>query len=165
MKYRRALLMLALAVVSGLAAVMLASRWLLRQTPNAERVVVAAADVSLGQRLTPDMLKLSDWPSDSLPAGAVRDPSTLNGRVLKTSIVRGEALTEARLAPAGTMGGLSALIGEGKRAITVRVNDLPCPATSSTSWSTRRPKPARSTSMPSPRSCWNGFWCWPWHRK
>jgi pilus assembly protein CpaB len=124
MKYRRALLMLALAVVTGLAAVLLASRWLLRQTPNAERVVVAAADVSLGQRLTPEMLKLSDWPANSLPAGAVRDPAVLNGRVLKTSILRGEALTEARLALAGTMGGLSALIGEGKRAMAVRVNDV-----------------------------------------
>jgi pilus assembly protein CpaB len=33
MKNRRALLMMALAVVFGLAAVVLASRWLLRQTP------------------------------------------------------------------------------------------------------------------------------------
>jgi len=38
--------------------------------------------------------------------------------------LRGEPLTEAKLAPAGTLGGLSALISEGKRAITVRVNDV-----------------------------------------
>jgi pilus assembly protein CpaB len=125
MKNRRALLMMALAVVFGLGAVLLASRWLLRQTPTTvNRVVVAAADVSLGQRLTPEMMKSLDWPADNLPRGALRDASKLVGRVLKTSVLRDEPLSEAKLAPAGTMGGLSALITEGKRAITVRVNDV-----------------------------------------
>jgi len=36
----------------------------------------------------------------------------------------GEPVSEAKLAPTGTMGGLSAVIAEGKRAITVRVNDV-----------------------------------------
>jgi pilus assembly protein CpaB len=125
MKNRRALAMMALAVVFGLAAVALASRWLLRQTPAvSSRIVVAAADVSLGQRLSPDMVKLIDWPADSLPPGAMGDPLKLSGRVLRTSILRGEPLSEVKLAPAGTLGGLSALISEGKRAITVRVNDV-----------------------------------------
>jgi pilus assembly protein CpaB len=44
--------------------------------------------------------------------------------VLKSSILRGDPISEAKLAPAGTLGGLSALITEGKRAITVRVNDV-----------------------------------------
>ncbi|WP_395403653.1 Flp pilus assembly protein CpaB [Pseudoduganella sp. UC29_106] len=124
MKNRRAFAMMGLAIVLGLAAVVLASRWLLRQTPGGARIVVAAADVNLGQRLAPDMGRLADWPSASLPQGALRDPGQLNGRVLKTSVQRGEPLTEAKLAPAGTLGGLSALITEGRRAITVRVNDV-----------------------------------------
>lgn len=125
MKNRRALLMMALAVVFGLGAVLMASRWLLRQTPTtANRIVVAAADVSLGQRLTPEMMKSLDWPADNLPRGALHDASKLAGRVLKTSVLRDEPLSEAKLAPAGTVGGLSALITEGKRAITVRVNDV-----------------------------------------
>jgi pilus assembly protein CpaB len=125
MKNRRAYMMMALAIVLGLAAVALASRWLLGQAPTATpRIVVASADVSLGQRLGPEVVKLADWPADSLPAGALRDPLQLSGRVLKTSVLRGEPLTEAKLAPAGTLGGLSALIAEGKRAITVRVNDV-----------------------------------------
>ena len=125
MKQRRAYLMLALAMVLGLAAVLMASRWLLRQTPGSgARIVVASADVNLGQRLTPDLLKLAEWPADSRPAGALTELSKLNGRVLKTSVLRGEPLTEAKLAPAGTLGGLSAVIAEGKRAITVRVNDV-----------------------------------------
>jgi pilus assembly protein CpaB len=125
MNNKRALLMMALAIVLGLAAVVMASRWLLRQSPSsANKIIVAAVDVNLGQRLTPEMLKPLDWPADSLPRGALRDTSKLVGRVLKTSVLRDEPLSEARLAPAGTLGGLSALITEGKRAITVRVNDV-----------------------------------------
>lgn len=125
MKNRRALLMMALAVVFGLAAVALASHWLLRQTPGgANKIVVAAVDVNLGQRLTPEMLKQIDWPADTQPRGALRDSTKLVGRVLKNSVLRDEPLSEAKLAPAGTLGGLSALIAEGKRAITVRVNDV-----------------------------------------
>ena len=125
MKNRRALTMMAIAVFMGLSAVLLASRWLLRQTPGAgHKVVVAAADVNLGQRLGPELVKLVDWPAESLPRGALRDLKSVGGRVLKTSVSRDEPLTEAKLAPAGTLGGLSALIAEGKRAITVRVNDV-----------------------------------------
>lgn len=39
-------------------------------------------------------------------------------------VVRGEPLLERKLAPQGTLGGLSAVIAEGKRAITVRVNEV-----------------------------------------
>jgi len=82
MKNRRAFAMMGLAIVLGLAAVVLASRWLLRQTPGGVRIVVAAADVNLGQRLAPDMGRLADWPSASLPQGALRDPAQLNGATL-----------------------------------------------------------------------------------
>jgi pilus assembly protein CpaB len=39
-------------------------------------------------------------------------------------VLRGEAIIERKLSPAGTQGGLSAVIAEGKRAMTVRVNDV-----------------------------------------
>lgn len=125
MKNQRALIVMAVAVLFGLVAVALAGRWLLRQpSGSAGRIVVASADINLGQRLMPDMLKLADWPADSVPKNAFTDPAKLNGRVLKSSMLIGEPLSEAKLAPAGTLGGLSALITEGKRAITVRVNDV-----------------------------------------
>jgi len=125
MKNKRAVIVMALAILFGLAAVVLASRWLLTQPSKPSgRIVVAATDINIGQRLTPEMLKLVDWPSHSVPKGAFSDPQKLGGRVLKTSILLGEPLSEAKLAPAGTIGGLSALITEGKRAITVRVNDV-----------------------------------------
>jgi len=124
MKSRRALMMLGLAMALGLAAVLLAARWLRQPAASTVRIAVAASDVGLGQRLAPDMLALAEWPAASVPAGAQRDLAALAGRVLKAAVQRGEPVTEARLAPAGTLGGLSALIAEGKRAITVRVNDV-----------------------------------------
>jgi pilus assembly protein CpaB len=125
MKNKRAIVMMAIAILFGLAAVVLASRWLLRQPAAvADRIVVAASDVNLGQRITPEMLKLAEWPADSRPKGAYADPAKVTGRVLKSSILAGEPVSDAKLAPAGTVGGLSALITEGKRAITVRVNDV-----------------------------------------
>jgi pilus assembly protein CpaB len=125
MKNKRALAVMAVAVLFGLAAVVLASRWLLMQPGSASgRIVVAASDINLGQRLAPEMLKLVEWPTDSVPKGAFSDPQKLAGRVLRSSVLVGEPVSEAKLAPAGTVGGLSALIAEGKRAITVRVNDV-----------------------------------------
>jgi len=125
MKNKRAVVMMALAVVLGLAAVALAARWLLNApAASTGRIVVAGADIDIGQRLAPEMFKLADWPADSVPKGAFTDPAKLSGRVLRGSVLAGEPLSESKLAPAGTLGGLSALITEGKRAITVRVNDV-----------------------------------------
>jgi pilus assembly protein CpaB len=125
MKNKRALIVMAVAILFGLGAVVLASRWLLSQPGSASgRIVVAAADISLGQRLAPEMFKLAEWPADSVPKGAFVDPQKLSGRVLKSNLLMGEPVSEAKLAPNGTLGGLSALISEGKRAITVRVNDV-----------------------------------------
>jgi pilus assembly protein CpaB len=125
MKNKRAFIVMTVAILFGLAAVVSASRWLLNQPGGANgRIVVAAADISLGQRLSPEMFKLAEWPTDSVPKGAFTDPQKLDGRVLKTNILIGEPVVETRLAPQGTQGGLSAVITEGKRALTVRVNDV-----------------------------------------
>jgi pilus assembly protein CpaB len=125
MKNKRALAVMAVAILFGVTAVVLASRWLLLQpSANSGRIVVAATDINLGQRLAPEMLKLVEWPTDSVPKGSFADPQKLVGRVVKSSVLTGEPVSETKLAPAGTVGGLSALIAEGKRAITVRVNDV-----------------------------------------
>lgn len=125
MKNKRALTVMAIAVLFGFVAVVFASRWLLKQPGGSNgRILVAASDISLGQRLTPEMFKPTDWPEESMPKGAFTDPQKLAGRVLKTNLLMGEPVSEAKLAPSGTLGGLSALISEGRRAITVRVNDV-----------------------------------------
>ena len=125
MKNTRTWVILSVAIVSGLLAVLLAGRWLDRQShSDITQVVVARTEISLGQRLAPEMLKLVDWPKNSLPPGVHLSTEKLDGRVLKAGLQRGEPVLEAKLAPQGTQGGLSAVIAEGKRAITVRVNDV-----------------------------------------
>lgn len=125
MRNPKAIAMLVLSVVIGLAATVLAAGWIARQGQAAStKVVVAATDIQLGSRLNPQMLQAVDWPSASIPPGALVDAKALEDRVVKTSVLRGEPILEAKLAPVGTKGGLSAVIPEGKRAMTVRVNDV-----------------------------------------
>lgn len=125
MKNPRALVMVIISIIIGLGAVVLASRWVNEQaTVQSSKVVVAATDVDLGTPLAPQMLKVADWPSGSVPAGAFADVKALDTRVLKTSVSRGEPVLESKLAPLGATGGLSAVIKEGNRAMTVRVNDV-----------------------------------------
>jgi len=121
----RAWMMMVVAVIAGLVAVALASQWISQQSQlGASKIVVLDVDVQLGGRITPEMLKLADWPSGSVPPGAFKDPKNIDGRVVKTSLQRGEPVLESKLAPIGTKGGLSAVVTEGKRAMTVRVNDV-----------------------------------------
>jgi pilus assembly protein CpaB len=120
----RGILMLFIAAIAGLAAVLLAARWMQTQGGDRGRIAVANVDIELGGRISPEMLRLADWPDGSVPAGAFNDVSKLEGRVVLVGIQRGEPLTEARLAPVGTKGGLSAVVPQGKRAMTVRVNDV-----------------------------------------
>lgn len=117
--------MLVISVLIGLGATVIAAGWIVQQGQAASnKVVVAAIDIELGSRLNAQMLKSVDWPSGSVPSGAVSDAQLLQDRVIKTSILRGEPILESKLAPVGSKGGLSAVIPEGKRAMTVRVNDV-----------------------------------------
>jgi len=125
MRITRTWIMLSIALIAGLMAVLLASQWLdAKSGSGMTKVAVASTDISLGQRLTPQLVQLVDWPSSSVPPGAFQQIDGLDGRVLRTNVLRGEPVLLAKLAPIGTQGGLSAVIGDGKRAITVRVNDV-----------------------------------------
>ena len=125
MRNPRALIMMVAAVIAGLGAVIIGARWLSQQaTSSANRLVVAVSDIDLGSRLTPAMLKSVEWPSNSMPKGAFATPAELDSRVLRASVLSGEPVLESKLAPVGSKGGLSAVVAEGKRAMTVRVNDV-----------------------------------------
>src|SRR5437867_8463805 len=120
----RGLMMMLIAVIAGLAAVTVAARWLQQQGGEKVRVAVANTAIELGARLNPEMVRLVDWPQGSVPQGAFADATQLDGRVVTANLHRGEPVLEARLAALGTKGGLSAVVPEGKRAMTVRVNDV-----------------------------------------
>jgi pilus assembly protein CpaB len=125
MKNLKGLLVIALALLTGLAAAAYATGWVAKRAGvAANKVVVAAVDIELGSSITPEMVTLADWPTGSVPSGAFSDIKSVQQRTLKTSLTRGEPVIERKLAPIGTKGGLSAVIAEGKRAMTVRVNDV-----------------------------------------
>ena len=125
MRNTRAMIMMIAAVIAGLGAVIIGARWLSQQaTSSANKLVVAVSDIDLGSRLTPAMLKSVEWPSNSMPKGGFTTPAELDSRVLRASVLSGEPVLESKLAPVGSKGGLSAVVAEGKRAMTVRVNDV-----------------------------------------
>lgn len=124
MKHTRALIVLALALLAGLVSVSLAARWLSGHQSSGSQIAVAAREIDLGTALDASAITTLAWPSGTPPEGSFADPAALQGRVLRTALARGEPILASKLAPAGARGGLSAAIGEGRRAITVRVNEV-----------------------------------------
>ena len=125
MKNIKALGLILFALLIGLAAATYATGWVSRQAGIASnKVVVAAVDIELGSKVNAEMLSTIDWPASATPPGAFNDAKALQDRVTRVGVMRGEPLLEGKLAPLGTLGGLSAVIAEGKRAMTVRVNDV-----------------------------------------
>lgn len=125
MKNLRALLMIAVSLIAGILAIVFAARWLNQQTALATtKVAVAAMDLPLGQQLQSEHVRMLDWPTGAVPAGAFTDPAKLKDRVTRIEIKRDEPILESKLAPEGTKGGLAAVIPPGKRAMTVRVNEV-----------------------------------------
>jgi pilus assembly protein CpaB len=106
-------------------AVALSSQWMNERAElNTRKVMVASTDINLGTRLTADVLRAVDWPADSVPTGAFSEGKQVDSRVTRVAVQRGEPILESKLALPGATGGLSAVVAEGKRAMTVRVNDV-----------------------------------------
>jgi len=121
----RPLLLILLSLALGAVAVLLALQWADQRTDVAStKVVVAARDLAFGTQLGEGMLEVIDWPSSSTLKDTLADPTAIYQRVTNTAILRGEPLVSAKLAPLGEKGGLSALLREGRRAVTVKVNEI-----------------------------------------
>jgi pilus assembly protein CpaB len=86
--------------------------------------VVAKEDLAPGSTIKETDLVLKDMPADaSSPHGFGSIPEVI-GRVVTTQIVKGQAIMNTLLAPAGTTGGLPAMIPAGMRAVTIEVNEV-----------------------------------------
>jgi pilus assembly protein CpaB len=123
--------MLALALASGGLAAYLAMRYLRQQVaplsaaqPKSGRMVVAVRPLPLGTVLTEQDLKSVDWTAGALPAGFIATPAAAIGRGVMSPVAENEPIMESKLAPVGAGGGLSVIIEPGKRALTMRVNDV-----------------------------------------
>ncbi len=127
MRNKRLILALTGAVLCGLVGVMLITRYLSSvqaYTKDLGNVVVAKKEIQLGEKITAEHLALSAIPNGSAPEGVFRKMDQLVGRVAITPIGVRETITNMKLAPEGTGAGLSAVIPEGYRAMTVKVDDV-----------------------------------------
>jgi pilus assembly protein CpaB len=70
-------------------------------------------------------VKLVPWPKAAVPPGAIRTVEDAKDRVVRGSIMAGEPLIEAKLAPAlaGKYGIMSILVPEGQRGVTIRLDE------------------------------------------
>ena len=122
---KRAIIMLILSILAGVVAVMLAARWLGQQAAEKTvQIVVARSDMMQGQAVGVTSLEALSWPAATVPEGAFNDVKALEGRVVRTPIFKGEPILQVKLAPVGAKAGLDSVIKDGKRAITVKVNEV-----------------------------------------
>jgi pilus assembly protein CpaB len=126
MRNKRFLFVMAGALVFGLLAAFSVSRYLSSaqaNNGNMTKVTVAKVDIPLGTKIIAEQVGEVEVPAGTAPDGTFESADKLVGRVAVVNIAPREAITDAKLAPAGTEGGLTAVIPEGYRAMTVKVDD------------------------------------------
>jgi pilus assembly protein CpaB len=127
MRNKRLLFVLGSAVVFGLLAAVSVSRYLSDAQAsgrNMNNVVVAKVNIPLGTKIEAEQLSTAQFPSDAVPEGAFNDAQKLVGRVTVVGVAARETVTDFKLAPEGSQGGISAVIPAGYRAMTVKVDDV-----------------------------------------
>ncbi|MCL7974828.1 MAG: Flp pilus assembly protein CpaB [marine benthic group bacterium] len=130
MRSRRLVIVLLLALASGLAAGWLALNYL--RQPNAPiptaatnvEVVVASRDLPMGHILDVADIKVAQWPGNAVPAGYSSSVDEVLGRGLIQSVAMNEPLLPAKIAVKEAGGGLPIIIPEGMRAVSVRVDEV-----------------------------------------
>ena len=127
---RRPAVILAFAVACGGFSAHLARQYLQAQlgaSAAAERatttVAVAARDLPGGAVLSASDVKLIDWPADRSPSGYSEATAALVGRELVFPVKANEPILDSKLS-GSAVGGLSALIPPGMRAVSVKVDEV-----------------------------------------
>jgi pilus assembly protein CpaB len=133
----RFLIMLLIALTLAGGAAWIANRWVESQTvksvasdQNTVQVYVAAVDIPFATRIEKTHYKLVDWPKDNIPKEAftttdtATDPNAIDGKITQREFFPGELLLKPQIKEHVGGSTLSALIPEGMRAISVRVNDV-----------------------------------------
>jgi len=126
MRNKRFFIVLVGALIFGVLAAISVSRYLSSTqayTKNLSKVAVAKVQIPLGTKIVAEQVTVVQFPKESTPDGTFESPDKLVGRVAVMNIPAREPITESRLAPEGTAAGLSAVIPEGYRAMTVKVDD------------------------------------------
>ncbi len=123
------IIVLVVAVVLGGLAALMARNWLVShaQSSTVGTIVVARAPLSFGAMLTADNLTEIPWTAGSFPDGAYaskRDVLKDGRRMALTAISRNEPILSSKITAPGQLATLSTVLEPGKRAVTVRVDDV-----------------------------------------
>ena len=132
---RQTLIALGVAIVLGLIAVLLANTYLagrekqLASSPQGMvRVAVASMPLTFGADVTPDKVKFVNYPAASLPPGTYRSMALLlpqgKRRVALRPIQVNQPLLASDLSGEGQNASIAALLPDGMRAATVRINSV-----------------------------------------
>ena len=126
MRNKRFFIVLVGALIFGVLAAVSVSKYLSSAqayTKNLNNVAVAKVAIPIGSKIVAEQIMVVQFPKESTPDGAFDSPEKLAGRVAVVNIAAREPITELRLAAEGTAAGLAAIIPEGYRAMTVKVDD------------------------------------------
>jgi pilus assembly protein CpaB len=126
------LFILILAIAMGGVAAYMARVWIIAQqmpvtAATHSTVVVAANSLAFGTPLSRENVTEISWPEGAVPEGAyaTKDQLFKDGRrVALTPMQRNELILKSRITGPGQKATLSALLDEGKRAVTLRVDDV-----------------------------------------
>src|SRR6266850_2066598 len=88
------------------------------------KMVITNQEIPLGEKITAEQLTIAPVTNGSVAEGAFRKLDDVVGRVAISPIGVRETITNMKLAPEGVGTGLSAVIPEGYRAMTVKVDDV-----------------------------------------
>jgi pilus assembly protein CpaB len=127
MRNKRFFVVLGGALLFGLLAAVSVSRYLSNAQAFSKemgRVAVAKVAIPLGTKILPEHVTMVQFSKESMPDGTFDNAEKLTGRVAVVNLAPRDPITDSRLAPEGTAGGLSAVIPEGYRAMTVKVDDV-----------------------------------------
>jgi pilus assembly protein CpaB len=130
---RQTIIALGAAVVLGLLAVFFANTYLNGKERQAiasgtTKVAVATAPLAYGTDVTADKVRFVDYPNTSIPPGAFTTPAALmppgQKRVALMSIGVNEPILASKISGAGQGASIAALLPDGMRAASVRINDV-----------------------------------------
>jgi pilus assembly protein CpaB len=129
MKARTVLTLLVSLGIAGLAA-FVANTWISQRlgavepTEELMQVVSAATDIPVGTRIEATHVKMLSLPAAAVGPESVTELEEALGQVVVQPLYAGEVLLQKRLSEFAGGGALAAVIEPGKRALTVRVNDV-----------------------------------------
>ena len=126
---RNTLVFIALSIVFGLGAVLIARNWLADNQPEnltAGQVTVFTVNTELptGTVLDPKYIVTTVVAENLVPEGTITDRSQLSEMLVKQKLYKGDILRLQRLVKKGEGSSLASMIGKNKRAISIRVDDV-----------------------------------------